>query len=113
MSIISAQRVLELAKEAGFELGTAWYGSSKVLERFAALVRAEDDPDIQYSQGYLDGASAGKLEGRAEREWVDLTDDEVLKSLGANSYDEYSERELANAVLDARAVITAFKEKNK
>jgi len=30
--------IIELAKEAGFELGTAWYGSSKVLERFAALV---------------------------------------------------------------------------
>ena len=48
-----------------------------------------------------------------KREWVDLTDDEILKALGAESYDEYSERELANAVLDARAVIATFKEKNK
>ena len=28
----------QAAKAAGIELGTAWYGSSKVLERFAALV---------------------------------------------------------------------------
>ena len=81
-----------MAKECGVHeygpLTRNWSFELSQLERFAALVRAE-------------------------REWVDLTDDEVLKSLGANSYDEYSERELANAVLDARAVITAFKEKNK
>ena len=37
---------IELAKEAGFELGTAWYGSSKVLERFAALVAEAKDKGI-------------------------------------------------------------------
>ena len=43
----------------------------------------------------------------------DLTDDEILKALGAKSYDECSERELADAILDARAVIAADREKNK
>ena len=43
----------------------------------------------------------------------DLTDDEIWKALGAKSYDDQSERELADAISDARAVIAAHKEKNK
>ena len=98
-------------------------GFRSINERIAEL---EQDPKMKAA---LDRArdrfaNAGKViepseydrefwGDKPQGEWVDLTDDEVLKSLGANSYDEYSERELANAVLDARAVIAAFKEKNK
>ena len=78
--------IIELAKEAGFELGTAWYGNSKVLERFAALVRAE-------------------------REWVDLTDNELIDALGFGKLLPVSG--VRGELVDARAVIAAFKEKNK
>lgn len=77
--------VIELAKEAGFKLGTAWYGSSKVLERFAALVVAE-------------------------REWVDLTDDEIHAAINEPTEDLEVMMWRANY---CRAVIAAFKEKNK
>ena len=36
--------VIEMAREAGFKMGTAWYATTKTLERFAALVR-EDERD--------------------------------------------------------------------
>ena len=75
--------IIELAKNAHRELVTKDYPghrglldpwTMKLLERFAALVRAE-------------------------REWVDLTDDEIAAIPFPNGF--------------ARAVIAAFKEKNK
>ena len=85
--------IIELAKEAGFETksfnsidpdevvaGINHYVITDALERFAALVRAE-------------------------REWVDLTDDEI-EEIGKSYFDEWS-------FGFARAVIAAFKEKNK
>lgn len=68
----------ELAKDAGFE----WNEIGKRLERFAALVRAE-------------------------REWVDLTDDEILAI--AIQYD--AEDGVSDVEYGSR-VIAAFKEKN-
>lgn len=89
--------IIELAKEAGF---TDYYPER--LTRFAALVR---------EQAYREDKSLTLGFEVTERKWVDLTDDEILKAIGAESYDEYSERGLANAILDANAVIAAFKAK--
>ena len=78
--------IIELAKEAGgyvAELpnGDTWlFDDEAMLERFAALVRAE-------------------------REWVDLTDDEI-EEIGKSYFDEWS-------FGFARAVIAADREKNK
>ena len=86
--------VIELAKEAGYFLYdlTETHGIKTVetdesdqwaqLERFAALVRSE-------------------------REWVDLTDYEIVRL--------YAESPMCDSeMIDfARAVIAAFKEKNK
>ena len=72
--------IIELAKEAGFGnlVSMPWI---KGLERFAALVRAE-------------------------REWVDLTDDEIAELLFNRVHND--------PLNDyARRVIAAFKEKNK
>ena len=77
--------IIELAKEAGFTVydneRRAVEGEEKNLERFAALVRAE-------------------------REWVDLTDDEINKLWYDSSYGD-------SGIDFARAVIAVFKEKNK
>ena len=77
--------IIELAKEAGFTVydneRRAVEGEEKNLERFAALVRAE-------------------------REWVDLTDDEIYWVVAG-----ISDTPMAWEI--ARAVIAAFKEKNK
>ena len=73
--------IIELAKEAGgWEVDgkTAFYPEE--LERFAALVRAE-------------------------REWVDLTDDELVLATENSEVDNR-----LSAAIDA---IAAFKEKNK
>ena len=71
--------IIELAKEAGIE--TEWSFDFKIrLERFAAIVRAE-------------------------RQWVDLTDDEI-EEIGKSYFDEWS-------FGFARAVIAADREKNK
>lgn len=80
--------IIELAKEAGFAASTAGHyieviGDDKDLERFAALVRAE-------------------------RQWVDLTDDEVNEIVHEKVMDmRMTYKDLV------RAVIAAFKEKNK
>ena len=74
--------VIEMAKEAGFTV-TDYYPER--LKRFAALVRAE-------------------------REWVDLTDDEIYEVCKAVPFviigPDY-DKAVSNAV------IAAFKEKNK
>ena len=72
------KNIIELAKEAGF-VGFGPIGQQK-LERFAALVRAE-------------------------REWVDLTDDEILNLVTQYGIDDPH--------WFVHAVIAAFKEKNK
>ena len=78
--------IIELAKEAGFtdtDRNGVWITDgmwTKELERFAALVRAE-------------------------RDWVDLTDDEI-EEIGKSYFDEWS-------FGFARAVIAADREKNK
>ena len=80
--------IIELAKEAGFtvtgsRIESPYIGGSDISHRlaeFAALVRAE-------------------------RDWVDLTDDEI-EEIGKSYFDEWS-------FGFARAVIAAFKEKNK
>ena len=69
--------IIDLAKEAGFSDHYLATVQLHELERFAALVRAE-------------------------REWVDLTDDEIVEIIGDDIY-----------VDDFHAVIAAFKEKNK
>ena len=63
--------------------------------------------------GYSDwkGAPLERLEAfaalvRAEREWVELTDDEIGKAIGTLL-------PIRRELNDARAVIAAFKEKNK
>ena len=72
--------IIELAKEAGF--GQPHIGAMQhELKRFAALVRAE-------------------------RKWVDLTDDEINKLWYDSSYGD-------SGIDFARAVIAVFKEKNK
>ena len=83
--------IIELAKEAGFDLSVDEYNGNsevdcegvyytEVLERFAALVRAE-------------------------REWVDLTDDEIEQLINSSIWMSIPQF--------AHAVIAAFKEKNK
>lgn len=74
--------IIELAKEAGLPSLTE-YGKD-CLERFAALVRAE-------------------------REWVDLTDDEIDSVLRSYTKTDRYKDDLRSY----RAVIAAFKEKNK
>ena len=78
--------IIELAKEAGLleDSNCEIYGSYYHLERFAALVQAE-------------------------REWVDLTDDEIEQWVDSLPYDP-DELHLTRF---AREVIAAFKEKNK
>ena len=95
--------IIELAKEAGYFLYdlTETHGIKTVetdesdqwaqLERFAALITAQ-----------LMSESASI---RAEREWVDLTDDEI-EEIGKSYFDEWS-------FGFARAVIAADREKNK
>ena len=78
--------IIELAKEAGIEVWEADYFLQGQLERFAALVRAD-------------------------RKWVDLTDEELLAALVA--VDASTARLPAGFKLFARAVVAAFKEKNK
>ena len=73
--------VIKLAKEAGFDTDLpSFKDGTAIALKFAALVRAE-------------------------REWVDLTDDDVAKVKGL--YGQASFETIA------RAVIAAFKEKNK
>ena len=85
--------IIEIAKEAGFDIDEGLFpfeasedkfiGTERTLERFAALVRAE-------------------------REWVDLTDDEVDEIIHEKVMDmRMTYKDLV------RAVIAAFKEKNK
>ena len=79
--------IIELAKEAGgyvamLPLGDAWlFSDDEMLKRFADLVRAD-------------------------RKWVDLTDDEIGKAIGTLL-------PIRRELNDARAVIAVFKEKNK
>ena len=97
--------IIELAKEAGFDLSVDEYNGNlevdcegvyytEVLERFAALVRAE-------------------------REWVDLTDDEMFVIACRVGFDGElmkTNRDNGNpsiAEVFYHAVIAAFKEKNK
>ena len=75
--------IIELAKEAGMTVFV-----TESLERFAALVQF---------------ASAN---ARAEREWVDLTDDEIKKIIDDEDGYNYPED-------IATAAIKMFKEKNK
>ena len=92
MNISHKKTIIELAKEAGFDLSVDEYNGNlevdcegvyytEVLERFAALVRAE-------------------------REWVDLTDDEIINVISAQPH-------AATYAEIGQAVIAAFKEKNK
>ena len=77
--------IIELAKEAGLLAPDnhkgGWYYGYDNIERFAALVRAE-------------------------REWVDLTDDEIINVISAQPH-------AATYAEIGQAVIAAFKEKNK
>ena len=83
--------IIELAKEAGFwtevqpvwEKHEQWIGTSEELERFAALVRAE-------------------------REWVDLTNDDrnEIETKVCPHIDSHDFETIGNAY------IAAFKEKN-
>ena len=101
--------IIELAKEAGFEVDEGLFpfeaaedkfiGTERVLESFAALVRAE----VEAEWVETNKALAKEI---IEREWVDLTDDEIGAVM---DFGYATDAELENA----RAVITAFKEKNK
>ena len=75
--------IIELAKEAGFG-NVVSMPHIKALERFAALVRAE-------------------------REWVDLTDEALAESLGWKLGDPM----YMTIVGLGQEAIAAFKEKNK
>ena len=95
--------IIELAKEAGFEVDEGLFpfgatedkfiGTERELERFAALVRAE-------------------------REWVDLTDDELFVIANKVGFDGElmkinNDRGMPSiAELYVKAVIAKFKEKN-
>jgi hypothetical protein len=109
--------IIELAKKAGFEPNGSYtvlpmqdyanHGVSYQLERFAALVREQtlkDDKDLLTA--YLVGFKAGQ----EEREWVDL-DGMEHQSI----YDDH--HALGGCWTDGfeyeRAVIAAFKEKNR
>ena len=90
----SKMNIIELAKEAGLlEVKTRPEAevqlSKDALEKFAALVTAQ-----------LMSESASIC---AEREWVDLTDDEIEYAFWSNE----------NCFGGIRAVIAAFKEKQK
>ena len=76
--------IIELAKEAGDWNGQTAEFNDAGLERFAALVRAE-------------------------REWVDLTDEELAESLGWKLGDPM----YMTIVGLGKEAIAAFKEKNK
>ena len=77
--------IIEMAKKAGMDLsmGVAW-ADGESLASFAALVRAE-------------------------REWVDLTDDEIDSVLRSYTKTDRYKDDLRSY----RAVIAALKEKNK
>ena len=99
--------IIELAKKAGFDVEESPWGKILTcelveLERFAALVlKAEaDETRARFAQPE-----------RLEREWVDLTDDELLAALV--EVDANTARLPIGFKLFARAVIAAFKEKNK
>ena len=105
--------IIELAKEAGIMESQMW--SIKGLGRFAALVRAEAyknwNPDVTFNE---DGTFSLELPDGDElriippkREWVDLTDDEIF-SLGKEK--KFPD---TDPVYFSRAVIAAFKEKQK
>ena len=39
---MTQDEIIRMAREAGFKLGTSWYGGVSMLERFAALVAAHE-----------------------------------------------------------------------
>ena len=105
--------IIELAKEAGFEVDEGLFpfeatedkfiGTEHALERFAALVREQtlkDDKDLLTA--YLVGFKAGQ----EERKWVDLTCEEVTALIREGAADGGWQG-------FATRVQTAFKEKNK
>lgn len=70
------------------------------------LTPHNDTPTLRgvFCQGFDRGFNKGlKYASPVERQWVDLTDDEIACVAGGSIY--------ANSI--ARAVIAAFKEKNK
>ena len=126
--------IIELAKEAGFATscsGTDYVCDIEDIERFAALVRAYlmkqvmDTCEAEYKMydkmvdedwgGHEECCALIRLmrkldrirpaTGKASREWVDLTDDEIADAV------RYSINKAG--VSDCRAVIATFKEKNK
>ena len=90
--------IIELAKEAGL-----WPSVTDVfpaeLERFAKLVRAEVEAEwIETNK-----ALAKEI---IERQWVDLTDDEIDDAYTSDAHENTPKS-------FARAAIAKFKEKNK
>ena len=102
-------KVIELAKEAGLALTDHGHPEGYAvfcerLERFAALVRAEADKELEkLAELVVDQAKT--ITAYQVRQWVDLTDDEMRK------HSEMLDCEPDFNVF--RAVIAAFKEKNK
>jgi hypothetical protein len=103
--------IIELAKEAGLlaDDGEVWLSPyQEAMERFATLVRAEVEAEwIETNK-----ALAKEI---IERQWVDLTDDEIdLIEQRVYCRTTQKGRPLGvYAVELVRAVIAAFKEKNK
>ena len=102
---------IELAKEAGFvymDEDANEYILLEDLPEIAALVRAETIK--AYRKGELDFQEAGRAAcermERAEREWVDLTDDEMWNVFVSKDW-------TGQPMYLMSAVIAAFKEKNK
>ena len=114
--------IIELAKEADIHVAhlnkpmTDEEVRLAFLERFAALVRAESaKEDLEVLENLrketIAQCEAGMIEayqlGRAERKWVDLTDDEIDELIR-----KWCSPDMG--LLDfAWAAIAAFKEKNK
>ena len=104
--------IIELAKEAGVipqETNIAYMQGDfpQRLERFAALVRAKaiKEQNIKTLFDAVYSATTDSIIAESERKWVDLTDDEILDLVTQYGTDDPH--------WFARAVIAAFKEKNK
>ena len=108
----SKMNIIELAKKACAPNQT-FNSDPEWLERFAFLIRAEVyknwNPDVTFNE---DGTFSLELPDGdelriipPEREWVDLTDDDVAKVKGL-----YGQASFETIAL---AIIAAFKEKQK
>ena len=84
---MTQDEIIRMAREAGFKLGTSWYGGVSMLERFAALVAAhEREKQVDISALPIIIEAAVKEAVLAEREAIL----EIVKMIGGEFAVEFA-----------------------